>query len=76
MERRWNVTVNRVNKVDGKTYPETHQSISADQIDFENMTFYFNDFHPAIPIIEIEERSQKLMAAEAAYFDRFGTAME
>ena len=57
MDRKWNVTVNRVNTVNGETYPTTHQSVPAELIDFE-------------------ERSQKLMAAEAAYFDRFGTACE
>ena len=34
---KWNVTVNRVNTVNGETYPTTHESISADQIDFENV---------------------------------------
>lgn len=76
MDRKWNVTVNRVNTINGETYPTTHESISADRIDFENMTFHFNNFNPAIPIVAIEERCQKLMAAEAAYFEKFGTACE
>lgn len=76
MDRKFNVTINRVNKVNGQTYPTTHQSVPADQIDFENMTFHFNDFNPAIPIVAIEERSQKLMEAETAYFEKFGTACE
>ena len=74
MDRKWNVTVNRVNTVNGETYPTTHQSVPAELIDFDNMLLL--PFSEPQPIIAIEERSQKLMEAETAYFEKFGTACE
>ena len=74
MSRRWNVTVERINTVNGKAYNVEHVSVPAELIDFDNMLL-LNDSEPK-PIIAIEERSQKLMAAEAAYFKKFGTACE
>ena len=73
MDRKWNVTVNRVNTVNGETYPTTHQSVPAELIDFDNMLLLWSK---PLPIVKIEERSQKLMEAETAYFEKFGTAAE
>ena len=74
MDRKWNVTVERINTVNGKSYNVEHVSVPAEFIDFDNMLLLKST--PALPIIKIEERSQKLMAAEAAYFEKFGTACE
>ena len=74
MERKWNVTVERINTVNGKAYNVEHISVPAELIDFDNMLLL--SFAEPKPIIAIEERSQKLMAAEAAYFEKFGTACE
>ena len=74
MERKWNVTVERINTVNGKAYNVEHISVPAELIDFDNMLLL--SFSEPKPIIAIEERSQKLMAAEAAYFEKFGTACE
>ena len=74
MDRKFNVTVNRINTVNGETYPTTHQSVPAELIDFDNMLLL--TFSEPKPIIAIEERSQKLMEAETAYFEKFGTACE
>ena len=73
MQRKWNVTVERINTVNGKSYNVEHVSVPAEFIDFDNMLLVNGS---PKPIIKIEERSQKLMAAEAAYFEKFGTAYE
>ena len=56
--------------------PETHMSVYADRIDFDNNTFHYNDHYPACEILAIEEVPQKTLDAMAAYFDRYGTACE
>ena len=73
MERKFNVTTTRTNAVNGLTYFVEHVSVPAELIDFDNMLLLWSK---PLPIVKIEERSEKLMAAEAAYFDRFGTACE
>ena len=74
MERKWNVTVERINTVNGKAYNVEHISVPAELIDFDNMLLL--TFSEPKPIVKIEERSQKLMEAETAYFEKFGTACE
>ena len=74
MQRKWNVTVERINTVNGKAYNVEHVSVPAEFIDFDNMLLV--GFGSPKPIVKIEERAQKLMAAEAAYFEKFGTAAE
>ena len=37
MSRRWNVTVERINAVNGKAYNVEHVSVPAELIDFDNM---------------------------------------
>ena len=74
MERKFNVTVTRTNAVNGLTYFVEHVSVPAELIDFDNMLLL--KANPALPIVKIEERSQKLMEAETAYFEKFGTAAE
>tara|TARA_Y100000401_G_C8169429_1_gene148402 strand:+ start:168 stop:389 length:222 start_codon:yes stop_codon:yes gene_type:complete len=73
MDRKWNVTVERINTVNGMAYNVEHVSVPAEFIDFDNMLLLHGE---GKPIVKIEERSQKLMAAEAAYFEKFGTACE
>ena len=74
MDRKFNVTVTRTNAVNGLTYFVEHVSVPAELIDFDNMLLL--KANPALPIVKIEERSEKLMEAETAYFEKFGTACE
>ena len=74
MDRKFNVTTTRVNPVNELTYFVEHVSVPAELIDFDNMLLL--TFSEPKPIVKIEERSQKLMEAETAYFEKFGTACE
>ena len=73
MDRKFNVTTTRVNPVNELTYFVEHVSVPAELIDFDNMLLLWSK---PLPIVKIEERSQKLMEAETAYFEKFGTACE
>ena len=73
MDRKFNVTTTRTNAVNGLTYFVEHVSVPAELIDFDNMLLLWSK---PLPIVKIEERSEKLMEAEAAYFEKFGTACE
>lgn len=53
---------------------ETHPHVSAEKIDFENMTYHA--YGCDCPILEISEVSQSYLDAKLAYFKRYGTANE
>ena len=56
----------------------TFRSVPAEYINIstDGITFEFNNFYPAVPVISMVEVSQDLVDAKRAYFDKYGTACE
>lgn len=56
----------------------TFRSVSAENLNIstEGITFNFNNFYPAIPVISMVEVSQDLLDAQLEYFKKHGTANE
>ena len=56
----------------------TFRSVLAANVNIstEGITFNFNDFYPAVPVISMVEVSQDLLDAQLAYFSKYGTANE
>lgn len=68
-----NYNIRFINPITGTKYRMEY--VSADRIDFDNMTFRWN-FNTQCEIVEISEASEAREAAKAAYFKQYGTANE